>query len=172
MEDFRNKSPISSLKQQMYRAYGVMSNHNDSQHKSQVKKLLNMKKFYTNRQKDMIMFLGQSQKYKDTDFIKRFNADLLSNKLQFDRASKSPIGSIPESVVIRDSETAQTNSIIRPLDSGYRELRDLKSQANKNGAPTTLREVFDRSEANSSEQKSNKPIYTKKSEHYEKQLDH
>ena len=37
-----------------------------------------MKKFYTNRQKDIVMFLGMSQKYKDTDFKKRFNYEILN----------------------------------------------------------------------------------------------
>lgn len=37
----------------------------------------------------MMMFLGQTQKYKDTDFKKRFNNDLLSNTLSFEKEPNS-----------------------------------------------------------------------------------
>ena len=53
-----------------------------------------MRNFYSNRQQDIMMFLGQSQKYKDTDFIKRFNNDLLSNTLHFEKEDKNNFESI------------------------------------------------------------------------------
>ena len=57
MEEYRNNTPVSSLKQQMYRAYGVLGvNKNDNPAtlekkgvKNQLKQLSNMRKFYSNR---------------------------------------------------------------------------------------------------------------------------
>lgn len=84
-----------------------------------------MRKFYSNRQQDMMMFLGQTQKYKDTDFKKRFNNDLLSNTLQFDKTHSEFLKN--KSTTLRgEVETMQANSFSRPDEQEYREMNSIK----------------------------------------------
>lgn len=56
----------------------IINTSSEVQTRNPIQQLLQMKKFYTNRQKDIVMFLGMSQKYKDTDFKKRFNYEILN----------------------------------------------------------------------------------------------